>query len=513
MARSTPRPAGRRLKGNALDWENVILGFKLTTRDFLASVVDNLGESIIVNDLEGKIVYYNKGSEKLFGYRAEEMIGKSIVALGVKKPNVLAEIRKGNTFRGELLHTRKNGERFPSYVICIPLKNKQGKPIAMVGSARDLTEEKEINRLKEFNEKVVTSLNDGIQIINKSGFITFVNRRFEQMIGCEADEIAGRHYQSFVAKEVLDKFVKEIGPQGYARGKKVVETTYVTKDNKKIPVLVSSSYLENDGSYEGMINAVTDIAEMKLLKEELFQSEKMGLLGKLAGEIAHEINNPLSGLIIATQMLIEDIEQRRMGRRHLLGELQGIQKDAKRCKNFIEKVLGFSRMIREEKDVFNVSDMIEDALLLVQRQAELDNVWITRDFDDADLYVWGNSNNLQQVVINVVNNAREACLPTGGTIAIKTRRVVEKRKAFAVIEITDTGKPIPEAILGRIFDSFFTTKQKGTGLGLSVSKRIIEEHGGNIVARNLQSGLVSFVISLPLSENGAGRVMRERGIG
>ncbi len=500
MARRTSRGPGREPTGNTLDWENIILSFKLTTKDFLESVVENLGESIIVNDLDGKIVYYNKGSEKLFGYRAEEMIGKSIITLGVKKPNVLAEIRKGNTFRGELVHRRKGGEHFPSYVICIPLKDERGKPIAMVGSARDLTEEKEINRLKEFNEKVVTSLNDGIQIVDRSGLVTFVNRRFEEMIGYKRDEIIGRHYQSFVAKEVFDKFVKEIEPQVFAKGKKVVETTYVTKDNKKIPVLVSSSSLETDGIYEGMINAVTDIAEMKFLKEELFQSEKMTLLGKLAGEIAHEINNPLAGLIIATQMLIEDAEQYRTNRQHLLRELQGIEADAKRCKRFIEKVLGFSRMVREEKSVFNVNDMIEDALLLVQRQAELDNVWITKDFDNEELYVWGNSNNLQQVIINVVNNAREACLPTGGAITIKTRLLKEKRTAWAVIDVSDTGKPIPDAIMGRIFDSFFTTKQKGTGLGLSVSKRIIEDHGGNIVAKNLPSGFVAFVISLPLSK-------------
>ena len=243
MARRTSRGPGREPTGNTLDWENIILSFKLTTKDFLESVVENLGESIIVNDLDGKIVYYNKGSEKLFGYRAEEMIGKSIITLGVKKPNVLAEIRKGNTFRGEFVHRRKGGERFPSYVICIPLKDERGKPIAMVGSARDLTEEKEINRLKEFNEKVVTSLNDGIQIVDRSGLITFVNHRFEEMIGYKRDEIIGKHYQSFVAKEVLDKFAKEIEPQASAKGKKVVETTYVAKDNKKIPVLVSSSSL------------------------------------------------------------------------------------------------------------------------------------------------------------------------------------------------------------------------------------------------------------------------------
>ena len=210
-------------------------------RIFSKTLWPTLSESFIVNHLDGTIVYYNKGSEKLFGYTAEEILGKNIVTLGVRKPDVLAEIRKGNTFRGELVHTRKNGERFPSYVICIPLRDEHGRPMAMVGTARDLTEEKEVNRLKEFSEKVVTSLNDGIQIIDKSGHITFVNRRFEEIIGYEREEILGKHYQSFVAKEVLEKFIREIEARDPAKAKKVVKTTYTTKDNKKVPVLVSTS--------------------------------------------------------------------------------------------------------------------------------------------------------------------------------------------------------------------------------------------------------------------------------
>ncbi len=481
----------------SLVWENIILGLKRTTKDFLETVLENLSESIIVTDLEGKIVYFNKGSEKIFGYPPEEILGRPIITLGVKKPNVLEEIRKGKTFRGELVHTRKGGERCPTYVICIPLKDEHERPIAMVGSARDLTEEKEINRLRAFNEMVVTSLNDGIQIIDKSGQITFINHRFEEIIGARREEIIGRHYQSFVAKEVLDKFIKEMEAWDPQTGKKVLETTYVTKDQTRIPVLVSTSYLQNDKEYDGMISAVTDITEIKILKEELFQSEKMTLLGKLAGEIAHEINNPLSGLIIATQMLIEDSQAGPIDRQGLLKELMGIEDDARRCKKFIEKVLGFSRMIPEEKKILNLNDTIEDALLLVQRQAKFDNVSVVKVFSTADLLIWGNSNNLQQVIINLVNNAREALSPLGGTVTIKTSALIEKRKKWASIEINDTGKGIPEAVLAKIFDSFFTTKKKGTGLGLSVSKRIIEEHGGTITASNLKEGWTSFVVTLP----------------
>ncbi|MDD4194996.1 MAG: PAS domain S-box protein [Syntrophorhabdaceae bacterium] len=480
-----------------LNWEDIILGFKRTTRDFLETVVENLSESFIVTDLEGRIGSYNKGSEALFQYTPREILGKSILSLGVKKPNVLARIRRGETFRGEVVCCRKSGESFPAYVVCIPLRDQNGRPMAMVGSARDLTAEKEIERLKQFNESIVTSLNDGIQIVDRDGYITFTNKRFEELTGHGRGEIIGRHYQSFVARDALEKFREEIKTEDQNHGRKVFETMFITKDNKKIPVMISASRLYRNGVYDGMINAFIDVTEVKILKEELFQSEKLTLLGKLAGEIAHEINNPLSGLIMATQMLMEDVEAGQVDPADILNELKGIENDARRCRNFIEKVLGFSRMLPEKRDVFNVNDTIEDSLILVARQAELDNIRIEKDFWRSDLLIFGSSNNLQQVIINAVNNARDAMAPLGGIITIKTYPSVKNRKKLAIIEINDTGRGIPRDVIGRIFDSFFTTKEKGTGLGLSVSKRIVEEHGGTLFVGNRESGGASLVITLP----------------
>ena len=489
---------------NTLDWENIILGFKRTTREFLESILENTMESIIVTDLDGKIVFFNKGSEKLFQYSPDEVIGSHVALLGARRPNVLAEIRKGNIFRGEASLMRKAGDRFPAFLLCIPLRDENERPMAMVGAARDLTEEKEkaraereIARLKEFNENIIASLNDGIQIMNQRGEITFTNRRFEEIIGYEREEILGKHYETLIAGEALERFAKELRTDVSRKGKKVFETTLVTKDGRKLPVLVSASSLYEGGEYKGTINVITDITEINILKEELFQSEKMTLLGKLAGEIAHEINNPLAGLIIATQMLLKDLENGRVARKKLVEELKGIENDAGRCKKFIAKVLDFSRKIPEEMVLLNVNHVIEDALLLVQRQATLDNIEIRRAFSHADLCVRGNSNNLQQIIINMVNNAREAIFPRSGTVTIRTGLKKDERKKWAVIEIEDTGKGIPGAIIGRIFDSFFTTKLKGTGLGLSVSKRIIEEHSGTLVAHNLSNGGALFVITLP----------------
>jgi PAS domain S-box-containing protein len=490
----------------SLDWENIILGFKRTTRQFLEDIVENLIESFIVTDLKGKMAFFNKGSEELFLYTQEEVIGRHIAMLGAIQPNVLANIRNGNTFRGEISLRRKSGERFPAFVICIPARDEDGRTVGMIGVATDLTldkekeeAEREIGRLKEFYENVVASLNDGIQILDEFGTITYVNSRFGEIIGYRREEIIGRHYGAFIAKEALERVAVYMGDVEQGGGKKVFETTLVTKDSRKITVLVSSSCMREAESGRGLINVITDVTEINDLKQALFQSEKMTLLGKMAGEIAHEINNPLGGLIIAIQMLIEDLEKKgRIQKKPLLKELKEMENDASRCRRVIGKVLNFAKRVPAERTMLNIHNMIEDSLLLVQRQARLENIDIRRHFSENEIHVRGNANNLQQVVINIVNNAREAIVPDRGEITIKTYVKDGDRRKWAYIEISDTGKGIPRDIIERIFDSFFTTKPNGTGLGLAVSKRIIEEHGGKLSVRNLPRG-ASFAISLPVA--------------
>ncbi|HOP46907.1 MAG TPA: sigma 54-interacting transcriptional regulator [Desulfobacteraceae bacterium] len=135
------------------NWKDLILELKKTTRNFLTNIVENINESIIVVSLNGIIIFFNNGSEKEFQYDAKDVLGRHVTILGVKKPNVLAEIRKGNIFRGEVLLKKKNGTQFPAFIVCIPLRNENGAPIAMIGLATDLTEEKrkeeEVNNLKK----------------------------------------------------------------------------------------------------------------------------------------------------------------------------------------------------------------------------------------------------------------------------------------------------------------------------------------------------------------------------
>ncbi|WP_028322246.1 PAS domain-containing protein [Desulfatiglans anilini] len=512
--RGAPDPPVPSAGREPINWDRLILGMKKTTKEFIENVLENIIESIVITNLEGYLVFFNKYSEQMFGFEASEVLNRHIAVLGAREPDVLGCIRRNETYNGEIMFRTKGGRRFPAHVRCVPLRGEQDEPIAMVGVARDLTKEKEkqridqeMVRLKAFNENLIASLNDGIQIIDLSGRITFVNKRLADLLEYEPGDLLGRHYTTVVDAEDHSLFEHLTASRGEKAGQSSFETSFITKSGKKVPFFVSSSYLREGGDIvSGIVNAVTDISEIQRLKEELFQSEKMSLIGTLASEVAHEINNPLGGLIISVQMLLEDIRDGRLDLEMALEELEEMENDARRCKKITQKLLDFSRSIPEERKPLSITRVIDDSLMLVQRQAEIENIEIVKQYRENLPFVKGNSNSLQQVVMNVVKNARDALVQGGRiTISAEPHRFPKEARNWIRLSVADNGPGIPSDLMHRVFKPFFTTKQdgKGTGLGLAVSKRIVEEHGGRMMVENAPGGEGSvFRILLPALEAG-----------
>ena len=386
----------------------------------------------------------------------------------------------------------------------------------MVGVARDLTREKEkertdreIARLEAFNKNIIASLNDGIQIIDPNGIITFANKRLEALLEYEPGELIGMHYSGVVCEEGHSHFRRLADAGKGPRDRSSFETSFLSKTGKKIRFWVNASPLVEDARIVGTITVVTDISEIQSLKEELFQSEKMSLVGTLASEVAHEINNPLGGLIMSVQMLLQDMESGGVDLAVAAEELKEIENDARRCKRITQKLLDFSRRVPEERRLLDLTAVIEDALLLVQRQVELENISFTKSYDRSLPPVRVNANRIQQVIINMVRNARDA-MPGGGRISIGTSLVHPEGSARWVrVSISDSGPGVPREIGNRVFNPFVTTKRgsRGTGLGLAVSKRIVEEHGGHITLDRSKGGAV-FHIDLPAGGSGDLEVSR-----
>ncbi len=492
----------------SLNWDGFILGLRKTTKEFIENVLENIIESIVVANLEGRLVYFNTFSEEMFGYEAHEVLNRHIAILGATEPDVLGHIRQNRPFHGEITLKTKAGARFPAYVRCVPITDETDQPIAMVGVARDLTREKEkeridweMARLQAFNENLIASLNDGIQMLNSSGIITFANRRMEELLETGPGELTGVHYSEIVCKEALPLFHELIESKGRRPVSSSFETRFVTQSGKKIPVLVGSSPFVQDDDVRGILIAVTDVSEIRRLKEELFQSEKMSLIGTLASETAHEMNNPLAGLIMAVQMLIEDVQKGNIQPEVFLRELREIESDARRCRSIVKKLLEFSRQVPEDRIPLDMNHVAEEAMQLVQRQAELDAIWFTKSYADNLPLVFGNSNELQQVIMNLIKNARDA-MPNGGNITIQTDLLSKGDEKWISLTVADTGHGISPQIADRVFESFFTTKKKGkgTGLGLAVSRRIVKEHGGSIAFTNNYPCGAVFQVILPAAQ-------------
>jgi two-component system NtrC family sensor kinase len=235
---------------------------------------------------------------------------------------------------------------------------------------------------------------------------------------------------------------------------------------------------------------------LKETQSKLAQAEKLSALGQLAGGIAHEINNPLSGILGLTQLVLEKTERGSQSER----DLKEIEKEVFRCKKIITSLLSFARQQPSALEPLDLNAAVEETLVLCARQLELRKVKVGKALSPDLPPVKADHQQMMQVFLNLFNNAMDA-MPDGGSLRIVTRPGFSPAgKPAVVAQVEDSGSGIPADTLGKIFEPFFTTKPvgKGTGLGLSVCHGIIERHGGVIEAESLPAGGTVFTFYLPV---------------
>ncbi|MDH7511459.1 MAG: cache domain-containing protein [Clostridiales bacterium] len=232
--------------------------------------------------------------------------------------------------------------------------------------------------------------------------------------------------------------------------------------------------------------------ELTEMQASLVQSEKLASLGKLAAGIAHEINNPLGGILIYSHLLLEESK----ANSNLAETLKKIIKETSRCKNIVKGLLEFARPKEPEMVLTDLNEVVNKALAIFERQALFQNITIEKDFSDLPRIV-ADGPQLQQVFANIIINAAEA-MNGNGLLAIKT--LLDARTDTLRIEFRDTGHGIKEEDLPRLFEPFFTTKEvgKGTGLGLAISYGIVQKHNGSIEVKSEVGRGSTFTVVLPL---------------
>jgi signal transduction histidine kinase len=238
--------------------------------------------------------------------------------------------------------------------------------------------------------------------------------------------------------------------------------------------------------------------EMIKLKKQLFQSEKMAAVGQLAGGVAHEINNPMSVILGFSQALSRRITDENDP---LFMPLKSIEREAVRCKKLVVDLLTFSRTSKSESELVDISILINETVSLIDSKCRVKNINLTQHIAGNIPHIRANKNQIQQVIVNLCNNAIDAMEVKGSGLLDVEVKKDSQNPDFIEIIVTDTGCGIPPEIKDKVFDPFFTTKEvgKGTGLGLSISYEIVQKHGGTIDIKSEVNEGTSFIVKLPVN--------------
>ena len=238
-------------------------------------------------------------------------------------------------------------------------------------------------------------------------------------------------------------------------------------------------------------------AELDQAHRSLLSSEKMASIGKLAATVAHEVNNPLFGILTYARLTLKEVEKGPAGSRaEMVEQLRIIERESKRCGDIMRNLLTFARQAPSHREPNDLNTLIGRALVLVRHQAELLGIELRSHLADDLPPVCCDPGQIQQVVLVLLVNATEA-MPHGGVLEVATE--MDSAAGSARIRVRDTGPGIPPEVLSQIFDPFFTTKedQQRTGLGLAVARSIVEQHGGEIAVESTPGKGTEFVVALP----------------
>jgi two-component system NtrC family sensor kinase len=245
-------------------------------------------------------------------------------------------------------------------------------------------------------------------------------------------------------------------------------------------------------------------AELERVHKTLLHSEKMASIGKLAATVAHEINNPLFGILTYARLVLRELmKQEIRGRDELVEQMQTIERESKRCGELVKTLLTFSRQAPSVRQPDDLNTVVHRAVLLVKHKLEMQSIELQENLAADIPPVLCDANQIQQVVLVLLVNASEA-MPKGGRLAVSTE--FDARGEQAVVRVKDSGCGIPADVVSRIFDPFFTTKedQNRTGLGLAVAHSIVQQHAGDIVVNSTPGEGTEFQVALPMAPVPAG---------
>jgi len=467
---------------------------------------------VYVSSKEGKFLNANPALLEMLGYESKEEflnidIRKDLYLRPEDRDKFQEMIeRRGYVIDYEVEFKRRDGSPIPVLLTSHVRYAQDGRVLGYEGIIVDQSERKEMERsLREahdFLNKIIHSSPNPIIATDMSGNIILWNRAAEEVLGYKARDVIGKMniekiYPEGMARKVMQMMrSQDYGGVGRLRSYPMV---HIRQDGKVIEGSLSAAIIyDAEGKEMASVGIFVDLTErlemeekLRRTQEQLLQSEKLAAMGRLTSQIAHELNNPLYGIMNTLELLKSEIPEQSKRRKILEMALS----ETVRLTDLLKKMLSFSRPDQEERQVTSINTILEEILLLYEKQLREHGIRVVEEFDDNVGPVFASRNQLRQVFLNIIANARDA-MPNGGTLKVKT----ESQDGDVLIRISDTGMGIKNSDINKIFDAFFTTKDsvKGVGLGLSVCYGFIKDHGGDIWVESEYGSGSTFTISLPL---------------
>ena len=487
-------------------------------------------DGILIADEDGRVTRANARMAEITGRAQTELVGLDVGELlpaqHVENMRYLAlklEQERDQPQQMRFLSTIPGagaGEQGQGVFDTTMVVSRLGERVVTYLYLHDITEriaiEAELRKANNFLTNIIQSSVDGIVVVDMKGNVLIFNEGAEGILGYTAEEakrerhIMRRIFSPELARELMRRMRSpEHGPPGKLNP---IRLNFTRKDGHEVPVSFSAAIINEGGEEIASVGIFSDRTERVRLQRELedaqrqvVQAEKIASLGRLAAGVAHEINNPLAGILIYAEALFREIAERPQWRE----DLQEIINQTLRCKQIVTRLLEFSRQSLGQRVLFDLNEIIGRCVDLLARQSLFHDVQIVLDLERELPQIVGDPVELQQVGANLMINAADAMLGRG-RLDIRTRSMAETEEV--ILEFADTGPGIAPEVEEKIFEPFFTTKPpgSGTGLGLSVVYGIIQRHNGTIEVTSPPGGGATFIIKLPIQaptaeSNTAGR--------
>ncbi|HTS86940.1 MAG TPA: GAF domain-containing protein [Gemmatimonadales bacterium] len=349
-----------------------------------------------------------------------------------------------------------------------------------------------LRKSEERYRRLFSGATDAIFTIDRQGVVTSFNQAAERVWNVRASSVVGRRWDTILAFEPVEMVAEQIG-RALNGESCAFEVALRRSDGERGAVAMTISPLVEEGVVTTVLGIARDVTDARRVQAQLLQAEKMSAIGQLVGGMAHEINNPLASILVNMEMLLNEAKDPT-----LLETLQSIKVETDRAAVIVRNLLTYVRGQGSERAGVDLREAVRGAIALRRNQLLNRQIDVLVDVPGVPVLVWGNTVNLQQVMMNLLVNAEHAIRSHRGHGQVWVRLAVQEGQA--IVTVDDDGPGIPPELLTRVFDPFYTTKPEGegTGLGLSVSAGIVVDHQGKITAAQRPGGGARFIVELPL---------------